>query len=199
MRPLSVLASDSLTGCTRPRSVHARKVLKIDPSRHPQPRSTGFQYVRSYSPAVLSRPTAHDYPPRSTYARNGAVVTYQRADSFVRAPKAHGERPFTVAATSLQTSRGAGSRNARRRRFVLLRARHNTSSREARQAPIYNPGHKSPGAEAARGAQRRERSERTEAARTQGHPASEGIPPSFATAHQMLRGNLDSNASRPAS
>jgi len=175
------------------------KVKTKHPLPTPPARSARFQNVRSFSHAVLSGPTAHDSPQRSPYARNGAVVTYQRADSFVRAPKAHGERPFTVPATSLQTSRGAGSQDGRRRRFVFLRARHNTSPREAQQASIYNPCHKSPGAEAARDALRRERSERAEAARTQGHPASKGIPPSFATAHQMLRGNLDSNASRPTS
>ena len=121
----------------------------------------------SHTQFSLDQPPTITHHARHARAMEQWLLTSELTLLFVRTRHTL-KRPFTVAATSLQTSRGAGCRNARRRRSVFLRARHSTSPREARQAPIYNPCHKSPGAEAARDAMRRERSERAEAARTPG-------------------------------
>ena len=121
----------------------------------------------SHTRFSLDQPPTITHHARHTLALEQWLLTSELTPLFVRTRHTL-KRTFTVAATSLQTSRGAGCRNARRRRSVFLRARHSTSPREARQAPIYNPCHKSPGAEAARDAMRRERSERAEAARTPG-------------------------------
>ena len=167
IRPLSVRASDSSTDCTRPRSIHARKGFNVTlPTPQPTRRISKMSDP-THTQFSLDQPPTITHHARHALALEQWLLASELTPLFVRTRHTL-KRTFTVAATSLQTSRGAGCRNARRRRSVFLRARHSTSPREARQAPIYNPCHKSPGAEAARDAMRRERSERAEAARTPG-------------------------------
>ena len=96
LEPTSFGRSPSVRRTRRPTAPdHAPYILeKVLTSPPDTPaHSTHFQNERSLSHAVLSGPTAHDYPPRSPCARLGAVVTCQRANSFVRAHKAHAETP----------------------------------------------------------------------------------------------------------
>ena len=155
IRPLSVRASDSSTDCTRPRSIHARKGFNVTlPTPQPTRRISKLSDP-SHTQFSLDQPPTITHHARHALALEQWLLTSELTPLFVRTRHTL-KRTFTVAATSLQTSRGAGCRNARRRRSVFLRAQHSTSPRKARQAPIYNPCHKSPGAEAARGAMSRD-------------------------------------------